>query len=149
MGVLRKIGSVGKHIVDVRVDKWIGYDFLKTSFIHTGRSFKTLFQIKKATYTETFEEAIHRLGLNEQTLIARKREFIRLAIIFVLFACGILGYAIYLASQKQLVGCAIAFLFSLYALVNAFRFHFWFFQMQHRKLGCTFQEWLNGGIQGE
>ena len=38
---------------------------------------------------------------------------------------------------------------TLIALVLAFRYHFWYFQMKQHKLGCTFNEWYRQGLLGE
>ena len=36
----------------------------------------------------------------------------------------------------------------LLALVIAFRYHFWYFQIQQRKLGCTLSDWFWQGLMG-
>jgi len=36
---------------------------------------------------------------------------------------------------------------TLYVLTQAFRYHFWLFQLRNRKLGCTLSEWWNARVK--
>jgi len=143
MGVIKKVAG---RIVDVRVDKWMSWDYLS----ETADRFKVLLVDitvpKKATYSETFEEAMQRLELTEEDLIQRKKEFTRLIYFFLALAGLIVLYALYLAFMRSLAPSLIAFCLSLYCLTQAFRFHFWRFQLTHRKLGCTLKEWMNSKV---
>jgi intracellular multiplication protein IcmV len=143
MGIFRKVGG---RLVDVRVDKWMSWDYLG----ETADRFKILFLDivipKKATSAETFEEAMQRLELSEEDLVERKKEFTRLCYFFVALALVIVLYALYLAFQRNMTPSLIAFCLALYALSQALRFHFWLFQLRNRKLGCTVKEWMNSEI---
>lgn len=143
MGIFKKVGG---RLVDVRVDKWMSWDYLGD----TANRFKVLLLDivipKKATYSETFEEAMQRLGLTEDDVEQRKKEFVRLIAFFIVLALAIVSYALYLAFQGSLAPSLIAFCLALYSLSQAFRFHFWLFQLRHRKLGCTIKEWMNAKI---
>jgi intracellular multiplication protein IcmV len=97
---------------------------------------------------ETFEQAIKRLRLSEEDIVARRRMFVQQAIFFTLVGFAIIAYGVSLAFSQAIVGMLMTFLVSLIAFVNAFRSHFWYFQMKQRKLGCTLQEWLNGSLEG-
>lgn len=143
MGIFKKVAG---KVVDTRVDRWMSWGYIK----ETTDRFKILFLDivipKKASTSETFEEAMQRLELTEADLVQRKKEFIRLFYFFILLAIGILAYALYMAFLGNLVTALIAFCLSVYALSQAFRFHFWLFQLKHRKLGCTIKEWMNSSI---
>jgi intracellular multiplication protein IcmV len=143
MGIFKKVGS---RLVDVRVDKWMSWDYLGD----TADRFKILFLDivipKKASSAETFEEAMQRLELTEEDLVERKKEFTRLCYFFIALAFFIVVYALYLAFQRNMTTSLIAFCLALYALTQAFRFHFWLFQLRNRKLGCTIKEWMNSEI---
>jgi intracellular multiplication protein IcmV len=43
----------------------------------------------------------------------------------------------------------VSLVVTLIALILAYRYHFWYFQMKQRKLGCTFSEWYKQGLFGE
>lgn len=143
MGMFKKAAS---KVIDVRVDKWMSWSYLQ----ETTDRFKILFLDivipKKASTVETFEEAMVRLELTESDLAQRKQEFTRLFYFFVALAVIILAYALYIAFVGHLITALISFCLAVYALTQAFRFHFWLFQLKNRKLGCTFQEWLNSKI---
>ena len=143
MGVFKKVAN---RLVDIRVDKWMSLSYISET---TNRFKGLLTEIvvpKKATYSETFEEAMLRLELTEADIMQRKKEFTRLCYFFVVLAIGVLGYALYLAFTGTMIAALIAFCLSFYAFTQAFRFHFWLFQLKHRKLGCTFKEWLNSTV---
>ncbi|MBS0289073.1 MAG: type IVB secretion system protein IcmV [Proteobacteria bacterium] len=143
MGIFKKIGG---RIVDVRVDKWMSWDYLG----ETAERFKFLFMDivipKKANTAETFEEAMHRLDLTEEDIQQRKIEFTRLCYFFIVLSILIVLYALYMAYERNMATSLIAFCLSLYSLTQAFRFHFWLFQLRNRKLGCTIKEWMNSEI---
>lgn len=146
MGMFKKVTS---RLIDVRVDRWMSWDYLG----QTAQTFRVLLLDilipKKATYSETFEEAMQRLELTEEDIEQRKKEFVRLITFFVVLALGILAYALYLAFKGTLAAAVIAFCLALYSFSQAFRFHFWLFQLKHRKLGCTIKEWMNSKIVQE
>lgn len=143
MGIFKKVGS---KIVDVRVDKWMSWQYLG----ETADRFKDLFLDivipQKATTAETFEEAMQRLDLSEEDLLERKKEFTRLCYFFVVVAILIVAYALFMAYQRSMTTSLIAFCLAFYSLTQAFRFHFWLFQLRNRKLGCTIKEWMNSEV---
>lgn len=146
MGIFKSSKKAASHVVDVRVDKWISWDYLSES----ADNFKViLFDSiipKKATYSETFEEALVRLELTEADLAKRKKEFTQLFYFFIVLSVFIIGYGLYLAISGTMITALIAFCLSIYTLAQAFRFHFWLFQLKNRKLGCTVKEWMNAAV---
>lgn len=135
------------RIIDTRIDRWLSVDYLKETTGHLKSIFVDTFVPKKARYSETFEEALERLQLSEQELLNRQTEFFRLFCFFIGLSLCVISYGIYLAYTKLFLSALIAFCLSLYALTQAFRFHFWLFQLKHRKLGCTLWEWFNSSIE--
>ncbi|MES2212946.1 MAG: type IVB secretion system protein IcmV [Pseudomonadota bacterium] len=137
-------------IIDVRVDRWISLDFLKS---HTSQVYgiaKSLFQRQKNSnplllnQSEDFETAQRRLGLSDEDLTRRQREFFRLSCIYASFGIALLFYALYMAFQIAIGAMILSICLACYAFSHAFSFHFWYFQVKQRKLGCTFQDWLDG-----
>ncbi|MBS0286311.1 MAG: type IVB secretion system protein IcmV [Proteobacteria bacterium] len=143
MGIFKKVGG---RIIDVRVDKWMSWDYLG----ETADRFKILFLDivipKKANTVETFEEAMRRLELTESDLIERQKEFTRLCYFFIFLAMTVVIYALYTAFMGSMVASLISFCLALYALTQAFRFHFWLFQIKNKKLGCSIKEWMNSEV---
>jgi intracellular multiplication protein IcmV len=104
---------------------------------------KDTFKQQQAEISETFEEAMIRLNLTEQDLKERKKEFKRLFIIFSIISVVIFLYSVAIAVTKHNIGgFFMGFAVTLYALSHAFKYHFWLYQINKRKLGCTVREWF-------
>lgn len=144
MGIFSTVKKASGRMFDVRVDKWIGWEYIVDNTNEYKTIIKDMATADKATHPETYEEALKRLNLTEADIEQRKIEFTRLFIFFIGLALAIIGYGLYMAVQGNLIPAIIAFCISLYSLSQAFRFHFWLFQIKYKKLGCTFKEWLNG-----
>lgn len=149
MGLFRKTKNLAGKIVDVRVDKWLSVDYLKETTGHIKAILDDVFIPKRARYSETFDEAVRRLSLTNEDLQKQKTDFTRLFYFFVILSFAIISYGLYLAVKGSFVAALIAFCLSFYSFSQAFRFHFWLFQLKHRKLGCTLKEWFNSSIQSE
>jgi intracellular multiplication protein IcmV len=140
---VRGIGRVVKPLVNFPV--WMGLSRLRENNQKLGRLAKSVLTPTKVdVHRETFEAAVERLGLDEPMIQARQFYFKRLAIVYLLIAIALLGYAFYLLI---IVGALIGFLMVLIAiwiaLALAFKQHFWYTQMKARRLGLSFREWLS------
>ncbi len=96
----------------------------------------------------TFADAVARLQLTEAEIDEKAQSLFRMAMFFLAFAVGMFAYAMYLFWQSSPHGAFAATGISLVIFAMAFRYHFWFFQVKHRKLGCTFKEWWNSSVDG-
>lgn len=143
MGILKWTGKVFTTIVNIRVDRWLGYDYIKYSIGQTIDSARTLFTPQKAERVETFEESLKRLNITEEELKRKEADFARLFVIHLLLAFMIFCYAIFLFYKGNLGGGFMSICLITYPLSLAFRFHFWLFQIKNRKLGCSIKEWWN------
>lgn len=96
---------------------------------------------------ETFEQAQQRLNLTEEDLKERETSYLSFSYIFVISAAIVLIYSLYLLIHH---GTWLGFLLGIAAtavfLSQAARFSFWSFQVRHRKLGCTLEEWWSEKI---
>jgi intracellular multiplication protein IcmV len=93
--------------------------------------------------SETFEEALERLQLTEADIERRKTQFQRLARIYLVLGLIVALYTIFLLFKKAffpVLGCVGIMLI---IISQYFRYSFWVFQIQQRRLGCTFREWLS------
>lgn len=129
---------------------WFSFDSFKEESKAVWSIVGDLFAIPSSDRQETFEEALTRLKILDEDLDKTMRSYWFFTIIFLLLGTGSLAYAFYLLFHHHhfwawILGLSIAALF--YA--NAFRYHFWIFQIKHRKLGCTFAEWRHGKIDLE
>lgn len=143
MGFFSGLKSVGGVVFNFRVTSWIGLDNIKNVTGRVGDTAKSVFTPEQAEQAETFEEALERIGLTEQELELRKQEFMRLMIIYILIAAAVFIYSIFIAvNYKNLLGFFMGLAITLFALTFAFRYHFWIYQIKHKKLGCTFKDWF-------
>jgi intracellular multiplication protein IcmV len=149
MGLFSGFKKVGGKIVDVRVDKWMSANTIKDSFEKTTSLISDMVIPAKPQRKETFREALARLNITEADLEQRKKEFFRLVVIYTLIGLSIVIYGIYMAVNQHFAAGLISICLSLFSFGQAFRFHFWLFQVQHRKLGCSVNEWLNSKVSGE
>ncbi len=141
---LRRVGRVVKPLVDF--PRWMGWGRLKdNTTIVTGMA-KGLLTSKAATEYrhETFEEAAARLNLDEAAITARKKDLLRMTVFYLVIAVVLFLYAVYLFAVLGLfLGAIMGFVIGCVALTLAFRQHFWYIQMKYRRLGFTFNDWVN------
>ncbi len=143
MGFLSGMKKVGGMVFNFRVNQWIGLDHIKSNS-------KNLYNIGQAAVTpeqpdheETFEEALKRLNITEDEVKQRKIEFTRLMIIYIFVALLVFSYSIYIVVVfKNFMGFFMGLAVTLFALVHSFKYHFWLYQIRHRKLGCTLKDWF-------
>jgi intracellular multiplication protein IcmV len=129
---------------------WLGYDSLKDQ----TRTIWTFVRAATTTATppenpETFEEAMERLNLTEDSLQTVASRYLAYAAFFVALTGVNLIYAIYLLfHHKAFLGLILGLAVCALLLAQAFRYHFWYFQIANRKLGCTLEEWRTGKVKG-
>lgn len=133
----------------INVNEWIGLRNIMTMSRGVISAVRLIFVPQAAERTETYEEAIQRLNLSPEDIEMRKKTFIRIALMMALFGFICLGYMLYLLWSGYLAAGCMALVVALIVFAYAYRFHFWYFQLKVKKLGCTFQEWLNAKASGE
>lgn len=121
---------------------WLGYDSLKEQ-TQTIQSFvKDAATIRKPEVTETFEEALKRLDLKKEDLKSTERTYLSYALLFLVLAVIDFLWGFYLLFHHgAFLGLVLALAVFALLLAQAFRYHFWVFQIRQQKLGCTFEEW--------
>lgn len=142
MGIFRKIGRAAGRLVDFRVDRWLNLQMLKNTTTYLVSETKNLFTVEQAEKTENFDQAVVRLELTPNFIDAQARRYLYLTCFFLVAAVLLLLYGIYIALHHNFMGACISFSLMIYVLSCAFRFHFWYFQMKQKKLGCSLQEWF-------
>ncbi len=152
MGIFRTIGrgalAVGGRIFNVRADKWLSYDYLKGTFKQTSAIVRETFipPPRGPKVTERFEDAIQRMQLSEADIRERYQSYLRLCIFYAVVFLGILSYTVYMACQAHFVAMLMSLCLSLWIASFCFRYHYWSFQIKHRKLGCTLKEWFDSEV---
>ncbi|MDR3478341.1 MAG: type IVB secretion system protein IcmV [Gammaproteobacteria bacterium] len=124
---------------------WIGYESVKQTTTSIWAILKSLFFPPEAVYQETFEQAMARQGLTEEDVEASEQRYLLFAYFFVVLGSIAFVMSFYfLFHHETLAGCVLAIATAALLFSQAFKYHFWYFQIKYRKLGCTFKEWRQG-----
>ncbi len=124
---------------------WLGVKELSAYTRIIGNRLKATFTPDKPQRTETFEQALERLHVTEADLVFNARHYRIYALFFLVLSLAalLLGF-FYLFYYGTVTGWLLLVMMTLLFAANALRFDFWYFQIKHRKLGCTFREWWRG-----
>ena len=147
-GTIRR-GFVWTFKPFVNVHQWIGLRNLATMSRGVATAVTNVFVPAKSERTESFQEAIERLNLTPQDVQEKQHAFFRIAMVMGAFGVLCLFYMLYLLWSGHLAAGLIDLIVSLIIFAYAFRFHFWYFQLKNKKLGCTFKEWMDAKVSGE
>ena len=121
---------------------WIDYENLKTQNRTIFTVLRALFTKQKPERVENFQEAKERLNLTNEDIHSLKMKYFLYAMIFLLIGVLIFAYAFFLLFKYlSIAGWLLALAASAYCFAQAFRYHFWSFQMSQQKLGATYGEW--------
>lgn len=123
---------------------WLGYDAIKDQNRAIWNSVRGLFIAATPTRKETFEQAMVRLDLTEESLKESQTNFQVFTWIFT--SLGVFSFVasfVILLKYASLAGFVLAIAVTALMLSQAFQYSFWLFQLKNRKLGCTFEEWWN------
>ncbi|SRR5579883_455187 len=124
---------------------WLGYDYLKAQTIQIYATLRQLFTVPIPAREETFDQAVKRLHLSEKHVHELQRNYLITSIIFVILAAVAFAFSFVLMLYfGTFSGWLLAIAATALLLTQAFRYHFWHFQIKFRKLGCTFAEWKQG-----
>jgi intracellular multiplication protein IcmV len=108
------------------------------------------FVIKKPNkQIKNFEEVVTKFALDEPSLQAKSKGLLRLSYTILAVTGFIFLYCIYQAVYGSWIGVMVAAVQVGIAAVLTFRYHFWAFQIQQRKLGCSFKDWLKNTFAGD
>ena len=127
---------------------WFGYGTVKGITQTLWGLVRGLFVTAEPTAvapTETYAEALQRLNLTDETAQANAKNYFIFALFFAALSFGVLVYGLYLLLfHRSFLGFLLALAVTALLSAQAFQLHFWYFQVKHRKLGCTFDEWWQG-----
>jgi len=127
----------------IRPKQWVSWDFFKNSTQKTYGMLKDLYTIPSKGRVETFYQALARHGLTLEDVEQLKRKFYFLSMVFLSFSIGMFLYAADGFFNEQVLRGIGAVSLTIFLLAQSFRYHFWYFQLVEKRLGCSFSEWLN------
>lgn len=147
-----RIVNVFNTVFNVR--SWTDFDRLRAFTLYLSQGIRAFLipqkkQLSPKESSTNFATAIAHLKLNEDELFARQRGLYRLSVIMCVVAMMFFSYALYHLVFGGFKAVIVSLVLMFIALVLAFRYHFWYFQIKERKLGCTFREWYRQGFLGK
>jgi intracellular multiplication protein IcmV len=142
-----RIGRVFTRFVNIR--KWFDWERTKSFTIALKNAIKSVIVPKKNIKPVSFDAAVTKMHLSDAELLVKQNALLRLSIIMLACAFLIFSYSGYQFIYGSLKGFFVSLVVTMIAVVLAFRYHFWYFQIKHRKLGCTLSEWYRQGLLGE
>jgi intracellular multiplication protein IcmV len=141
MRIIQGTKRILKPLVDFPT--WMGYRTLVDNGKAVITGVKELFAPPQPERTESFEQAIERLGLTEKDIQLRKNVFLGFSIFWGLLTIGAFAYTCWLFFNGGFKGGLLGLSLSLFAAILCFRYHFWYFQVKNRLLGASFTLWFN------
>lgn len=124
---------------------WIDYDRIRAFFYYMLQFFKKLFVPNRnapPSSNESFQKAVEKMNLTEEGLLARQKSLFRLSIFMLILAVLLFSYTLYHLVSGTWPAVFLSASVSCIALALAFRYHFFYFQIKNRKLGCSLSEWF-------
>jgi intracellular multiplication protein IcmV len=145
--VAPRIRNVISNVFNVK--SWIDFERIKSFTLYLTNGAKTMFVPQKKVAGESFEEAIAKFKVSEEDLYKKQTALYRLSLLMSGAALFIFAYAVYHIFYGNFKAALVSLVLTLLALVFAFRYHFWYFQIKKRKLGCTIKEWYKEGLMSD
>lgn len=134
------------------VRSWIDYDRLRSFTAYLWGGIKKIFVPQKVKVVDTsanFADMVASLNLSDEDLKSREKGLYRSSLVMGSAAAIIFLYALYNMISGNIRATIVSLVITLLALVLGFRYHFWYYQIKEKKLGCTFREWYKRGLLGE
>ncbi len=138
---------IGRHFLNV--PRWVSYDFLKNSGTDVYKAGRAVFKAPTIEKPESFVEAVDRLHLSDKDLKVRFDSCRNTFVVFFVFAVLLALYTLYLLFHGVFMGALLALAVTVLIGMHAFKYHFWMFQIKHKKLGCSFNEWKSNKIKND
>lgn len=143
MGIWSGIKKGADFVFYIRPKQWVSWDFFKSSTQQTVQLFRSMYTIPPKGRVETFYQAIARYNLTAQDLDKMRNRFYYFSLFFLTFAIGMLIYACDGLYQGEMLRSLGSLSLVVFLLAQAFKYHFWYFQIVQKKLGCSFMEWVD------
>lgn len=129
-----------------RIRLWGDAERTKSFYEYVREMFNRLFVLSPKPVSESFDQAVKRLNLSDEALLKKQQALFRLSILMGCLGVGMFYYSIYQWFYGTLQGVLLSLMVSSLAWVFAFRYHFWYFQIKQRKLGCSLYTWFTEGF---
>lgn len=136
-----------------RIREWSDFDRIKAATQFVIAAFKQVFipqekklkknALQKKIQEDSFQKAVEKMHLAQGDLYEKQTSLYRLSLLMSVTALGLFSYAIYQLLYGSYRAVMVSLVLTLLALTLAFRYHFWYFQIREKRLGCSLREWYD------
>jgi len=130
---------------------WADVDRNKGFVLYLWNGFQRLFipQAREGQGSQVeFDNAVKQMNLSDKDLKSREVALKRLSMLMAFLALLVFLYSFYHLFYGSIQAAMLCYSVTLIAVALSFRYHFWYFQIKERKLGCKFSEWFREGLLG-
>jgi len=134
MRIVKKVGKITRGA--------FAYDQVKGDANFIVRYVKKLFG---GGWSKVKGEAkpMNEAGYSKEQILAARRSFRIIFSIYVVMFFAVLVYLAYNIAHADYLLAVACLALLLLCVAQAFKYHFWLFQIKKNKLGCTFSEWFD------
>ena len=127
---------------------WSYADGLREMSNNLAEGIKRFFVIAKPETPRSVEDIAHEMGLSQEEVQRRQRGLWWMTILMLVLALAMFSYTLYHLIYLNWLAVSVSTMVTLLTLGFAFRYHFWYYQIQRGQFGCTFAEWFKYGFLG-
>lgn len=135
------IKSTFKSLVNVK--EWVGWNGVSQNGRFVYRLYRDFFgQGNVQKVSESFDEAVARLGFTEDFLASQEQKFYFAANFYLSVLLVSLLYTVWIAIKKDLFSFIVMVPLNFMMFSFYFRESFWLMQIRKKRLGMTFSDWV-------
>jgi len=152
MGIISRLFRGPANVIKRPIRKiptWVDLDRHKEVSKNLLGRFQELLRPIQPKRKETFEEAVKRQRISKKALRDMQFQYFMIAITFLILGVIVFIYCLYHLSNLHFRGAFVSLGLMSLILTMAFRYHFWYIQIKHRRLGFTLMAWLKTFLGGQ
>ncbi len=144
-----RVSRIIKKFFNVRAwSDWDRSESIATYFLTILRRLFVPQQEKKADI-KSFDDVVKGLQLTDDELRSRAKNLKQLCLFMIGIGACFYCYGMYQLLYGGALGVILSCVLMFISFAMAFRYHFWYFQIEHRKLGCKISEWFKESFMGD
>lgn len=131
------------------VRQWLDYDRIKAFSLYLWQGFSKMVVPQKPDQNDArFDEMVQEKHLSDKDLMQQKQSLRRISYLMLVLALGIFCYSLYLLIGGFFKAAGLSCVVLGVALALFFRYNYWAYLIQERRLHCSIREWFYRGVLG-
>lgn len=132
-----------------KIRQWSDWDRIRAGGAAMVDAAQKLFVLSPMKGTESFTEAQRKMKLTDADLAARAQALWTWSLFMFILGVLLFGYTFYHLFFGSIPASILTLSLTMLSFSLSFRYHFWYFQIKARKLGCSFQDWYQYVLKGK